>query len=248
MKLYVIERHHQLLELWKRDGAKQLSVTHIDFHCDLRGLMIDVKKQVAYRIKDRREGLDEGNFLRHAFEQNIVDRVTWVHGLPGGRKYDVHTVKHLNDFTSIPHRLKGCFSKIEAQPFGYDVQTMDQWEALMPNQFLDIDWDTFADATINAKEIEKRIDAFLAKDFSHAPIGLNICYSPYHSHDSRERFEEFVSQVAEKFSVSEVETVPFVRKPSPKPLREKLIPKGVYDTLQSFYHNSILQLKKIGLR
>ncbi len=43
--IYVIERHDQLLQLWRSQNIKNLRVVHVDFHCDMRGLLVDRQAQ-----------------------------------------------------------------------------------------------------------------------------------------------------------------------------------------------------------
>jgi hypothetical protein len=223
MNLHVIERHHQLLEIWRQEGRRSLSVVHVDFHCDLRGLLIDRSQQLAYRIRDVREGLDEGNFLRHAIEQGIVTSVRWVHGTPGGRRFDVNTVKYWTDVTAMPHRW--ALAVTRRAPFGlrYEVQTMDQWNGLAGGEFLDIDWDTFAEKNLPPDEIGRRVEEFLAKDLSRPPCGVAACYSPFHSQPSRDAFRSFVDRLARDLSAQVID-VPYTPRPERNlPWRRRVI-------------------------
>ncbi len=92
-KIYVLESHDQLLDFWREKDASLLSVLHLDFHCDMRGLLINRKKERAYRIRDIKSGVDQGNFLTYAILEERVKSIRWVHDIPGGRCADVGTVK-----------------------------------------------------------------------------------------------------------------------------------------------------------
>ena len=64
--LYVIEKHDQLLQLWRSQDAANIRIAHVDFHCDMRGLLIDRQTRRAYRIGSILRRVDVGNFLAHA--------------------------------------------------------------------------------------------------------------------------------------------------------------------------------------
>ena len=49
--VYVGDEHDQVLALWRRRGPFSLRVLHLDFHCDMRGLLIDRRAGRAYRIR-----------------------------------------------------------------------------------------------------------------------------------------------------------------------------------------------------
>lgn len=84
--LYVIEQHHQLLHLWRKQNIKGLRIAHLDFHCDMRGLLIHRRIQQAYNIGYKRQSTDEGNFLTYAILEGLVQDVRWIHRVPGGRQ------------------------------------------------------------------------------------------------------------------------------------------------------------------
>src|SRR5665647_2645966 len=113
--LIIAEEHSQLYDLWHERGARNLSVCHIDFHCDLRGLLVDrrrgqacfVGKHVPYIHL-----LDSGSYLSHAVMNGIVTKLRWVHDDFGGRKYDyLHCVKYESDASALLYHLlpkQGC--------------------------------------------------------------------------------------------------------------------------------------------
>ena len=75
MTVYTVERIQQVYELWTQNGLKDLRVVHIDYHCDMRGMMVDRERQCAWRIRDVRERLDCGNYLRHAVFEGVVSGI-----------------------------------------------------------------------------------------------------------------------------------------------------------------------------
>ncbi|MDH3224489.1 MAG: hypothetical protein OEO23_12295, partial [Gemmatimonadota bacterium] len=65
-KIYTVESHDEVLGIMRSDGIRGARLVHVDFHCDMRGLLIDRQQRRAYRIWDRNPDLDEGNYLAHA--------------------------------------------------------------------------------------------------------------------------------------------------------------------------------------
>ena len=103
----VAEHHDQLLQLWRSEDRRGIALCHIDFHDDLRGLLIDVEAGRARAIGAMADGeapLDPGNFLAHAVLEKRVDRVRWFHDTPGGRAWDSGIVRYSSDLTM---RLRG---------------------------------------------------------------------------------------------------------------------------------------------
>jgi hypothetical protein len=246
VKLYVIETHDQLLDVWRQQEARGLEVVHVDFHCDMRGMMIDRREQLAYRIHDVRQGVDQGNFLRHAIFDGIVSRVVWVHGSPGGRKCDVGCVKYTTDATALPQRWLVAAARRRPIPFGYRVETMTEWSGLEAGQFLDVDWDVFAANEMKRDDIEERVEEFFAKDLSSPPVGLAVCYSPHHSHDTRDEYRAFVARLESLYDADVVQ-VPKSTRPKNLPWRRRVIPRGCYAVLQAAYYRTVLALKHAGI-
>ncbi len=96
-ELIVADEHLQIFDLWRERGERGLYLAHVDFHCDMRGLLVDRRRGTA-RLLDERDPrirvVDSGNFLAHAAASGIVDSVRWIHDRHGGRRYDVGTVKY----------------------------------------------------------------------------------------------------------------------------------------------------------
>ena len=123
-EIFVAEEHSQLYDLWLERGARNLSVCHVDFHCDMRGLLIDRRLGQACFV-DRRipyvHRLDSGSYLAHAVMNGMVADLRWVHDDFGGRSYDyLHCVKYETDFSALPYRLLG---NRELRPVNYAEQT-----------------------------------------------------------------------------------------------------------------------------
>ncbi len=245
--LYVIEQHDQLLHLWREQQAVELQVVHLDFHCDLRGLLINRRTQQAYQINDQPPELDEGNFLTHAIMEGRVQRLRWVHHLPGGRQYDVGTVKYETDLTG---RWLGQLLTLKgrpAMPIHYEVIEFPAWPGLAEGEFLDIDWDFFASLEYPPDKIQPQVESFLGLEWAVTPEQISVCYSPDFSHPSRPEFEAFTRRLAQKFGAT------LVRRPLPSPSVEtpvgykKYIPRSFYLWLRRSYYQTNLWLRQRGI-
>lgn len=245
MKLYAFDQHDQLLHIWREIGATSLNVVHVDFHCDMRGLLVDRERQQGWQIPEVRQTLDEGNYLRYAIFEGIVSSVTWVHGTPGGRLYDVHTVKYTSDWSSRFNQQ--AINESAPIPLPYQEVEMSQWPGIEGPAFLDIDWDTFADLSLPKSEIDQRVQQFLEKPLGNELLGVAICYSQHHSHDTRAQYNSFVRQMAERLE-AEIVTVPYVEGSNELPMKMKMIPKPIYTVLQRNYHSMRLGLKRLGIQ
>ncbi len=109
--LFVAEEHNLLYDLWQSGAGRNLSVCHIDFHCDMRGLLIDRRlgrARFVWRHDPYMNRLDSGSFLAHAVMSGMVANLRWVHDEFGGRKYDeLYCVKYETDFSALPFRFAG---------------------------------------------------------------------------------------------------------------------------------------------
>lgn len=188
LEIFGIENHDQLYDIWKEQDTQNLRLSHVDFHCDLRGLMIDRANQLAYKIPDVRRGVDMGNFLSHAVNEGRIKSIEWVHGSPGGRSCDVHTVKYTNDVSSLFYNCAVGLHWLQPIPLEYTVISMDAWQGPKSGVFLDIDWDVFVDREIRRDELDWRVAQFFEKHLTVPLSGMSICYSPSHSHDTRAEF------------------------------------------------------------
>jgi hypothetical protein len=208
-KLYAIEQHDQLLDLWRQQDVHNLSVVHMDFHCDMRGLLINRERQRAYGISDFLWGIDEGNFLTHAILEKKVSKLLWIHQIPGGRDYDHGTVKYESDAFALSTGWVSKHLSKHFVPFEYRVIQLEDWDGFQDEDVLDIDWDYFACKQYSTSSIDQRVATFLSTKFLSIPPQTVVCYSPNYSHPSREQFENFISELAIKFSAE------IIRLPSP---------------------------------
>ncbi len=245
--IYVIEKHHHVLSLWRDQQASSLRVLHLDFHCDLRGMLIDRQTQRAYRIWDRYPALDQGNYLTHAILEGRVEGIRWTHDQPGGRQYDIGTVKYETDLTALPHRLLLSLRGERGVPIHYDVVPYDDWTGLIEGEHLDIDWDFFACAEYPADTIEGRVETFLGKQFHTIPEQVYVCYSPDYSHPSRALFERFVGDLAQLFKAEVVEFQPGPGRPAKKTLYKEYMPSPLVRLARHIYRRANLGLKKRGI-
>ena len=197
-EIFVAEEHSQLYDLWLERGSRALSVCHVDFHCDMRGLLIDRRLGRA-RFVNRRvpyiHRLDSGSYLSHALMNGIVAKLRWVHDDFGGRSYDyLHCVKYLTDFSALCYRLPGA---ARWAPVSYAECTFADWDGPQPGEFLDIDWDGIAFVDYDENHIRRLMAEVLERDFE--PEGVFLARSPGYCHPSDDLFEEFIAGLEKKF-------------------------------------------------
>ncbi len=246
--LYTMERHHELLHLWRRQEAAALRVVHLDFHCDMRGMLVDRKEQRAYRIRDRFPVLDQGNFLAHAVMESRVAAVLWVHDDPGGRRDDIGTVKFESDLSALPHRVGRVLRRQNGIPLDYDVTRSAEWEGLREGERLDIDWDYFASLEYPIDSIPARIERFWQSQSEVIPEEASICYSPEYSHPTRELFAEFVTDLASRFGLTIVELEPPTGQlDSTQGGIRNYVPARLHELARSAYRRSLKALKYRGI-
>lgn len=246
-KIFVVEYHDQVLKLWQEQGLTSLDVLHLDFHCDLRGLLIDRDQQHAYRIWDRHPDLDEGNFLTHAVISGIVTGIRWVHDIPGGREYDLKSVKYKSDLTAWVHRLVFGLRSESGIPIRYEVVPETNWGGMHRGELLDIDWDFFASKEYPVDSIEERVARFFSKSFEYPPERIYVCYSPEYAHPTRELFRSFVNDLANRFH-GHVVDVPSTCRSSPDASQgENRAKSALYVTARDIYHRLGLTLRKRGI-
>ncbi|MDX1521988.1 MAG: hypothetical protein R3264_10205 [Anaerolineae bacterium] len=245
--IYVIEQHDQLLKLWRTQGATGLSVLHLDFHCDLRGLLINRPRQRAFRIWDRFPALDQGNFLTHAIMEGRIKRLRWVHHVPGGRQYDLGTVKYESDLSALPHRALLALRRQQGIPLAYDVMPYDEWADLTEGEVLDIDWDFFACQAYPVDTIPCRVRDFLDREFPIRPKQIYACYSPDYSHPSRPQFREFVQTLARIFEAEVITAQAVSPEKAANPRYRAYLPPSIYRLVRHLYWQAGLQLRKRGI-
>lgn len=193
--IYVAAEHHRLYWHWKDTGERDLKLAHVDFHCDMRGLLIDRAGQRA-RIHDRRElgWVDQGNFLSHCVHEGIVTGIDWIHDPHGGRRYDLGTVRYASDIRSRLDRKPAT----GWTPLAYREHALAGWSGPAEGEHLDLDWDGLA-CRVYPKARAKRLqEAFLAKDFAHRPDVVYFIYSYCSSHIDDAAFESFLEALRKK--------------------------------------------------
>ena len=244
--IYVVESHEEILKLWQAQNLRSLKILHLDFHCDLRGLLINRKTQLAYRIWDIKKGLDQGNFLTHAVLEGRIKSLRWVHDIPGGRQYDVGTVMYESDLTVILYRwlfLKGK----PGIPIDYQVIKYSNWTDLYEGESLDIDWDFFACMDYPPETIQDRVNAFLERKFPLIPKQVYICYSPDYSHPSRDEFQSFYESLARKFNAKLILIKPDLEISSSPPFYKRYLPSVLFRIIRQLYYGINLELRKRGI-
>ena len=206
-ELIVAEEHSQLYDLWIKRGDRNLSVCHVDFHCDMRGLLIDRRLGKACFVAEHIpyvHRLDSGSYLSHAIMNGTVSKLRWVHDDFGGRAYDyLHCVKYETDLSALPYRLRGMK---RSAPVTYAEQTFEEWGGPFPGEYLDIDWDGIAFAEYDEQRIRRLMAEILERDFK--PEGIFLARSPGYCHPNRELFEEFIAGLEAKFQVCAVRLTP----------------------------------------
>lgn len=245
--LYVMERHDQLLHVWRDLNLINLRVAHLDFHCDMRGLLVDQSSGRAYSTRNGSSELDEGNFITHAILEGRVGRIRWIHDVPGGRRDDVNGIKLTSDFTArwAWRRLKS--NDEPSVPLIYEELTFPEWIDLEPDEFLDIDWDVFACKDYPVGDHQQRLEVFRQRKFSHTPKYIALCYSSDYSHDTREEFEEFIVYLRNLFNSRIVRLPP----PPPRSLPISLVKTGIlrplYRATRKGYFGGLRWLRYRGI-
>lgn len=201
--LVIAEEHSQLYDLWLERSARNLAVCHVDFHCDLRGLLINRRLGQACFVGQHVpfiHHLDSGSYLSHAVMNGIVTKLRWVHDDFGGRKYDyLHCVKYETDLSALPYRL---LPKQRCVPLTFAEQTYADWGGPQQGEHLDIDWDGIAFVDYNENQIRRLMAEILERDFD--PESIFVARSPDYCHPDRNLFEEFIVGLENKFNVQAV--------------------------------------------
>jgi hypothetical protein len=200
--IHACEHHDEVLEHWRRHDRRNLAICHVDFHDDLRGLMIDRRRGVAYPIGALAEGrapLDAGNFLAHAVLEGRVERVRWIHGLPGGRAWDTGIVRYSTDLFGLPHRLRHALRRGPELPLVFEERVLARWSGPLAGEWLSVDWDCFASILDERREIPRRVTAFLDRLGSVIPEESYVVYSPEYSHPGLDAFRALVAELGRRF-------------------------------------------------
>jgi len=199
--IYACEHHDQLLPLWREQGLHGIRLAHVDFHDDLRGLLIDRRRGCALPLTalDPGDEVDPGNFLAHAVLEGRVTRIRWLHTLPGGRAWDLGIVRYESDLLAWPRRWRQRLAGRSSVPLEFSETLLDDWFGIEPGERLSVDWDCFASRLQDAAGIDRRVDAFVGRLGTEPPADCYLAYSPEYSHPTLDRFRALVERLAHRF-------------------------------------------------
>ncbi|MFC1843893.1 hypothetical protein ACFLZ5_03810 [Thermodesulfobacteriota bacterium] len=201
--LIVADEHSLLYDLWLEQENPNLSVCHVDFHCDMRGLLIDRQKgraRYVWQSDPYMNRLDSGSFLTHAVMKGIVTSLRWIHDDFGGREYDdLYCVKYETDFTALPFKFSG---KDNWVPLTYEELTFADWHGPEHGEHLSIDWDGIAYKDYDEDHIRSLMAKILERKF--LPESIFVCRSPEYSHPDKTLFDQFTSSLEKKFKTQAV--------------------------------------------
>jgi hypothetical protein len=201
-EILIAEEHDQVYRVLLERRVQNIAIAHIDFHCDMRGLMIDRLRGVAYMVsRYEAKFIDDGNFLSHAIMNGLVSSIRWIHDPFGGRRHDfVGCVRYESDFTAavhgVLHRLRGG----NEVSIAFEESSFRDWDGVRPGEYLDLDWDALASIYYQPSYIRKLMDNFLNREFVVIPETTFLVYSPGYSYQDRNMFERFAASLKEKFS------------------------------------------------
>ena len=203
--IYVAEEHHRLYWHWKETGARDLRLCHVDFHCDMRGLIIDRPAQQATFYDARERGwVDQGNFLAHAVDEGIVTGIRWFHDPIGGRRYDHGTVRYESDLrVRLSRRRLGPWRRL-----AFEEQSLGDWEGPASGEHLDLDWDALANTLYASEHAARLQEAFLQQAFAHRPEVVYFIYSFCSSVIDDDAFEGFLERLRQKLDAQVVRLSP----------------------------------------
>ena len=200
--IHVFEHHEQLLSLWREQDRRKIRLAHIDFHDDMRGLLVDRVRNCAYPIRSlarNQAPLDPGNFLAHAVLEERMERIRWFHGAIGGRAYDMGIVRYESDLFALPQRLRRALTGGAGIPLEFEESLLDNWTGPIEGELLSVDWDCFASNLLDARGIARRVDDFFDRLGSLVPQDSYAVYSPEYSHPSLDAFRGFVDGLSSRF-------------------------------------------------
>lgn len=193
--IYVADEHHRLYWHWKDLGLRDLRLCHVDFHCDMRGLLIDRRVQRAslYDPAELRV-VDQGNFLMHAILEGTVRGLRWVHDPWGGRRYDRGTVRYEGD---LRVRMRPTSTQ-PAVPLAFRELDLAAWQGPDEGEHLDLDWDALACSLYPRPYADRLKRRVLETPFRHRPEAVTFIYSPCSSALDTADFEAFLAALARK--------------------------------------------------
>jgi hypothetical protein len=201
--VYACQHHDEVLAHWRRCDLRNAALLHVDFHDDLRGLLVDRRRAVAYPIGKLARGVapvDPGNFLAHAVLEERLHAIRWVHGPVGGRAWDSGIVRYESDLFAWHHRLRHRLAGGVEVPLRFEEVLLEAWGGPRPDELLSVDWDCFASTLIDPEDLEQRVERFLDSLGTVVPRDTWVAYSPEYCHPTVEAFLRFVARLAERFA------------------------------------------------
>jgi len=236
--LIVADEHSPLYDIWFERGVRNISVCHVDFHCDMRGLLINRRRGKAryvWQCDPFMNRLDSGSFLAHAVMKGIVTRLRWVHDDFGGRKYDdLYCVKYETDFTALPFLLG---SNQGWMPLTFKEQTFTEWEGPNKGEHLSLDWDGIAYVDYDENLIRRLMAEILEREYK--PESVFVCSSQEYSHPDRELFAEFIAGLEEKFNI-QAEYLPLKQHPP-------LTPSMSWKIYHQIEYHMLRLMRRVGI-
>lgn len=243
--IYVCEHHDAVLDVWRQNDVRGIRLAHVDFHDDLRGLLVDRRRGRAYPIRGLAHGsspVDPGNYLAHAVLEGRLDEMRWIHDIPGGRGWDTGVVHYESDVSALPDRLAHARSGRPEMPFRFSEVLLREWAGVAAGEQLSVDWDCFASVLLDVGGTAERVETFLSRLGPHTPPDTFACFSPdYSAPGGLPAFLDLVNEFARRFN-QPVEWL------SPGLLEGKLQPEGRYTGLpRSLLRRAVLHLRRRGL-
>ena len=200
-EIILADHHDQVYSVWKQRNVKGLKVAHVDFHCDMRGILIDRAAGQAFFTSHRETTfVDRGNYLAHAIMNGMVTDLKWVHAENSGRAHDAGpVVNYETDLKSPLYRLRHALSNRNKVDLKYTECLLTDWQGLEEGEQLDLDWDCFASVEFSKDKRLRLIAEFLERDLGAIPETTFLIYSPGYSDPDRSLYEDFAQKLAKKF-------------------------------------------------
>lgn len=239
--IQVVEHQDALLELWRRGDERGIRLAHVDFHDDLRGLLVDRRRGRGYAVARGVQPPDSGNYLAHAVLEGRVTAIRWVHALPGGRGWDLADVRYERDVRALGDRLMRRVRRDAGAPLEFCELVLDEWRGPTPGERLSVDWDCFASFFQDAGGVSGRVDSFFRALGDARPEHVYAAYSSGCVPPNLPAFRRFVERLSETLE-QPVEWL------SPGLLTGELAPlDDVVTTLpESWLERSMLALRRRG--
>ncbi|MCM8820172.1 MAG: UPF0489 family protein [Candidatus Omnitrophica bacterium] len=169
-KIYIVEDHHQVLNIWKKQKIKNLDVVHIDAHLDWQIFLAKPIEQIlddSKTIKQLKKELENtllyfqyqnklenqtniGNYLYSAKKANIIKNIWWIVPSENLCK-DIKLIKRFFFYLAKESRLakkpnfklKNKILKVNLADQTFYICTLKQLPEFKKEVILDIDIDFF---------------------------------------------------------------------------------------------------------